>query len=200
LVSLEVHRAVSLPELAQQTGYVSLAARLFLCSPLFTQVPGFSRCLAIPLEVVGKKWGEGVSVSPARGSGRKEQRSMHARVTTLEVPPDRIDVAKRNVREQVLPRLSQMEGFKGMVALGSGQSGKLQGVAFWESEEALRATDQSVVPVREGVAEAAGGTVAGVEEFEVFVFEAPSTGPVSGVTDTVRGATVNLLGGGEKQR
>jgi len=93
-----------------------------------------------------------------------------------------------------------MEGFKGMVALGDSQSGKLQGVAFWESEEALRATDEAVVPVREGAAEAAGGTVAGVEEFEVFVFEVPSTGPVSGVTDTVRGATVNLLGGGEKQR
>ena len=125
---------------------------------------------------------------------------MHARVTTLTVPPDRMDDAKRNVREQVLPRLSQMEGFKGMVALGNGQSGKLQGVAFWESEEALNATDQAVVPIREGVAEATGGTVTGVEEFEVFVFEAPSSGPVSGVTDTVRGATVNLLGGGEKQR
>jgi heme-degrading monooxygenase HmoA len=124
---------------------------------------------------------------------------MHARVTTLEVPPDRMDDARRNVQEQVLPRLSQMEGFKGFVALGSSQSGKLQGVAFWESEEALRATDQSVVPIREGAAEAAGGTVAGVEEFEVFVFEAPSAGLVSGVTDTVRGATVNLLGGGEKQ-
>jgi hypothetical protein len=125
---------------------------------------------------------------------------MHARVTTLEVPPDRMDDATRYVQEQVLPRLSQMEGFKGFVALGSSQSGKLQGVAFWESEEALRATDQSVVPIREGAAEAAGGTVAGVEEFEVFVFEAPSAGPVSGVTDAVRGATVNLLGGGEKQR
>ena len=125
---------------------------------------------------------------------------MHARVTTLAVPPDRMDDAKRNVQEQVLPGLRQMEGFKGMVALGSSQSGKLQGVAFWESEEALRATDQSVVPIREGAAEAAGGTVAGVEEFEVFVFEAPSAGPVSGVTDTVKGATVNLLGGGEKQR
>jgi hypothetical protein len=32
-----------------------------------------NRCLAAPLEVVGKKWEEGVSVSPARGSGRKEQ-------------------------------------------------------------------------------------------------------------------------------
>jgi heme-degrading monooxygenase HmoA len=125
---------------------------------------------------------------------------MHARVTTLEVPPDRMDDATRHVQEQVFPRLSQMEGFKGFVALGSRQSGKLQGVAFWESEEALRATDGAVVPIREGAAEAAGGTVAGVEEFEVVVFEAPSAGPVSGVTDTVRGATDNLLGGGEKQR
>jgi heme-degrading monooxygenase HmoA len=143
---------------------------------------------------------------------------MHARVTTLEVPPDRMDDATRHVREQVVPRLSQMEGFKGFVALGSRQSGKLQGVAFWESEEALRATDEAVVPIREGAAEAAGGTVAGVENYEVIVFEAPSAGPVSRVTDTVgdtvsgvtgtvggatdsvRGATDNLLGGGEKQQ
>ena len=143
---------------------------------------------------------------------------MHARVTTLEVPPDRMDDATRHVREQVVPRLSQMEGFKGFVALGSRQSGKLQGVAFWESEEALRATDEAVVSIREGVAEAAGGTVAGVEEFEVRIFEAPSTGPVSGVTDTVgdtvsgvtgtvggatdsvRGATDDLLGGGEEKQ
>lgn len=132
---------------------------------------------------------------------------MHARVTTLEVPPDRMDDATRHVQEQVLPQLSQMEGFKGFIALGSRQSGKLQGVAFWESEEALRATDEAVVPVREGAAEAAGGTVASVEEFEVSVFEAPSSGPVSGVTDTVggttdtvRGVTDNLLGGTEKQR
>ena len=125
---------------------------------------------------------------------------MHARVTTLKVPPDRTDDATSYVQEQVLPRLSQMEGFKGFVALASSESGKLEGVAFWESEEALDATDQAVVPIREGVAEAAGGTVVGVERFEVFVFEAPSAGPLSGVTETVRGATVNLLGGAEKQR
>ena len=150
---------------------------------------------------------------------------MHTRVTTLEVPPDRMDDAKRHLQERVLPQLRQMEGFEGFVALGSSQSGKLQGVAFWKSEEALRATDQTVVPVREGVAEATGGTVVSVEEYEVFVNEAPSTGPVSGVTDSVggvtdtvggttssvtdtvggatdsvRGATDNLLGGQEKQR
>jgi heme-degrading monooxygenase HmoA len=145
-------------------------------------------------------------VNPPFATGGRSS-GMHARVTTLEVPPDRMDDATRHVQEQVLPRLSQMEGFKGFIALGSRQSGKLQGVAFWESEQALRATDEAVVPVREGAAEATGGTVASVEEFEVSVFEAPSAGPVSGVTDTVggatdsvRGITDNLLGGGEKQR
>jgi HSP20 family protein len=57
---------------------------------LFTEVPrrgilrssaqprsnSYSRCLAVPLEVVGKKWEVGVSVSPARGSGRKEVEEM----------------------------------------------------------------------------------------------------------------------------
>ena len=125
---------------------------------------------------------------------------MHARVTTLEAPPDRMDDATRYVQEQILPRLSQMEEFKGFIALGSRQSGKFQSVAFWESEQALRATDEEAVRLREGAAEAAGGTVASVEEFEVSVFEAPSAGPVSGVTDTVSGVTNNLLGGKERQR
>ena len=92
-----------------------------------------------------------------------------------------------------------MEGFEGFVALGDRQSGKLLGVAFWESEEALRATEEAVSSVRSGAAGASDGTVAGVEQYEVLVYEAPSAGPVSGVTDTVGGATGNLLGGGEKK-
>ena len=83
----------------------------------------------------------------------------------------------------------------------------MRGVAFWESEEALRASDEAAARIRGGVTEATGGTIASVENYEVVVFRAPSTGPVSGVTDTgggvtdtVRGTTDNLLGGGEKRR
>jgi heme-degrading monooxygenase HmoA len=145
---------------------------------------------------------------------------MYARVTTIQGAPAKMDDAKGHTQEQTLSQLQEMEGFKGFVALGDRNSGKLIGVSFWESEEALRATDQAVVPVREGAAEASGGTVVSVEEYEVFVNEAPSAGPlgavtgtvggvtdtvggatqpVSGVTDTVSGATDNLLGGGEKK-
>jgi hypothetical protein len=144
---------------------------------------------------------------------------MYARVTTLEGAPDKMDDATSHLREQTLPQLRQMDGYKGFVALGDRRSGKVLGVAFWESEEALRATEVEVAGVRSGAAEALGGTVAGVEQYEVIALEAPSAGPVSGVTDTVgdtvggvtgtvggatdsvRGVTDDLLGGGgEKQR
>jgi heme-degrading monooxygenase HmoA len=145
---------------------------------------------------------------------------MYARVTTIQGAPGKMDDTKGHIQEQTLPQLQKMEGFKGFVALGDRQSGKVLGVAFWESEEALRATDEAVSSVRSGAAEAASGTVASVEEYEVFVNEAPSAGPlgaatgkvggvtdtvggatqpVSGVTDTVSGTTGNLLGGGEKK-
>ena len=131
---------------------------------------------------------------------------MHARLTTIEGSPDRMDDATRHVQEQTLPQLRQMDGFKGFVALGDRQSGRLIGVAFWESEEALRATEEAASDVRSGTAQAVDGSVANVEQYEVVVYEAPSTGPVSGVTDTVGGvtdtvggATGNLLGGGEKR-
>src|SRR5215218_4976567 len=128
-----------------------------------------------------------------------------------------MDDATRNIQEQTLPQLQQMDGFEGFVALTDRQSGKQLAVALWESEEALRATEEAVASVRSGAAEAAGATVAGVERYEVAVFEVPSAGPISGVTDTVggvtdtvggvtgsvSGVTGKLLGGGgeeEKQR
>ena len=131
---------------------------------------------------------------------------MYARLTTIEGAPAKMDDAKGHMQEQTLPQLQKMEGFKGFLALGDRQSGKVVGVAFWESEEALRATDEAVSSVRSGVAQAASGTVASVENYEVLVNEGPSAGPlgavtgtVGGVTDTVGGATDNLLGGKEKK-
>ena len=152
---------------------------------------------------------------------------MHARVTTIHGDPGKMDDAERHIQEQTLPQLQKMEGFEGFVSLGDRQSGKVIGVAFWESEEALRATEQALSGVRSGAAEAAGGTLVSVEVYEVLVNEAPSAGPlgavtgtvggvtdtvggatqpvsgatdtVGGVTDTLGGTTGNLLGGGEKK-
>jgi heme-degrading monooxygenase HmoA len=142
---------------------------------------------------------------------------MHARLTTVEgVPSHKMDDAARHLQEQVLPQLQQLDGFEGFIAVRDRENGRLRGLALWESEDALRATDEAAARIRGGAAEATGGTIASVENYEVVVFEAPSAGPISGVTDTVggvtdtlggatdsvRGVTDNLLGGGggEKQR
>ena len=144
---------------------------------------------------------------------------MHARMTTMEGSSERLDEGLREIREDVLPQLQQQDGFKGFVVFDNRQSGKLIGFSLWESEQAMQASEEVADRTRRQSAETMSDTIAGVERFEVALFEVPSAGPVSGVTDTVggvtggvtdtvsgvtdpvRGATDKLLGGGgEKQR
>ncbi len=99
---------------------------------------------------------------------------MYARVSRFEGPPEQLDELLRHAQEQVLPRARQDEGFKGMIALGDRQSGKTLGITFWESEEAMRASEQDADRLREESAEASGGQIAGVERYEVGFFEIES--------------------------
>jgi heme-degrading monooxygenase HmoA len=96
---------------------------------------------------------------------------MHARVSIFEGSPDELDEGLRQAREQVLPSARQMDGFKGLIALGERQSGKMLGITFWESEEAMRTSEEAADRMREETSEAGGGTVAGVERYEVGLFE-----------------------------
>jgi len=143
---------------------------------------------------------------------------MHARMTTMEGSPERLEEGLREIREDVLPQLQQQDGFKGFIVLGNRQSGKLMGFSLWESEQAMRASEEVGDRTRKESAEVMDDTIEDVERYEVALFEVPSAGPVSGVTDTVggvtdtvggtvsgttdsvRGVTDNLLGGEEKQR
>jgi heme-degrading monooxygenase HmoA len=99
---------------------------------------------------------------------------MHARMSILEGPPDQVDEGLRYVREQVLPLMQQQDGFKGFIALGDRQSGKVIGVSFWESEQAMQASEELGDRTRSESAEAVGAAVAGVERYEVGLFEMTS--------------------------
>jgi heme-degrading monooxygenase HmoA len=99
---------------------------------------------------------------------------VYARVSILEGPPDLIDEGLRQAREVVLPRGRQMDGVKGMIALGDRQGGKTLGITFWESEEAMRASEEEANRLREESAETGGDTIAGVERYEVGLFEVES--------------------------
>jgi heme-degrading monooxygenase HmoA len=100
---------------------------------------------------------------------------VHARVSIFEAGnPDQIDEMLRQAREQVLPQAKQMDGFKGLIALGDRQSGKTLGITLWESEEAMRASEEAANRMRSETSQASGETIAGVERYEVGLFEIES--------------------------
>jgi heme-degrading monooxygenase HmoA len=67
-----------------------------------------------------------------------------------------------------------MDGFKGVIGLLDRQSGKSLTVTLWESEGAMRASEQEADRLRQESAEAASETVEGVERYEVAFFEVDS--------------------------
>ena len=99
---------------------------------------------------------------------------MYARVSTLEGPPELMDASLRQAREVVLPQGRLMEGFKGMIALGDDHSGRTLGITFWETEEAMRASEEAANRLREESADASGDTIVSVERYEVGFFEVES--------------------------
>ena len=107
-------------------------------------------------------------------AGERGHEAMHARMSTLEGSPGRLDEGVHDIREDVLPQLRQQDGFKGFLALGDRQSGKPVGITFWESEQAMRAAEEVGDRSRRETAEDIGDTIEGVERFEVGLFEMSS--------------------------
>ena len=100
---------------------------------------------------------------------------MFARVTTFEGSPDQIDELARYAGERVLPVLSDLDGFNGLLGLADRQSGRVLVVGLWETEEAMRASEEAVDQIRSEAAEAASETIAGVDRYEVTFGEVKGT-------------------------
>ena len=94
---------------------------------------------------------------------------MHARVTTIQIDPARIDDAIRQLEEQDLARWKELDGFKSATILVDRDSGKVTGITYWESREQMDASEESVQGSRQRAAETGGGGVQSVERFEVAV-------------------------------
>ena len=92
---------------------------------------------------------------------------MYVRISTIEGDAGKIDDAVATINEKVLPVLTGIEGFTAANFLADRSSGRLIGIAFWDGEPALAASDETVNPIRTAVADAMGGKVVSVESFEL---------------------------------
>jgi quinol monooxygenase YgiN len=93
---------------------------------------------------------------------------VYARSTTIMARPDSIDAGIAQVRDEVMPMIQGMEGCIGLSMMVDRESGRCITTTAWQSAEAMRATDETLRPVREKIAETVGGTPQ-VDEWEIAV-------------------------------
>jgi quinol monooxygenase YgiN len=91
---------------------------------------------------------------------------MYARSTTIQAQPTSIDDGIAHMRDKVMPALEAIDGCVGLSLLVDRTSGRCIATSSWESEEAMRASTESLRPMRDRAAELFGGG-AQIEEWEV---------------------------------
>ena len=93
---------------------------------------------------------------------------MHARVTRLEASADLLDEMTRQFEAQSVPVIEGLDGYKGYILLADRTNGAAMAVTYWESEEALQASEDAVAPERERAVQTSGATSGPtVERYEV---------------------------------
>ena len=68
---------------------------------------------------------------------------MYARVTIVQIQPDKADEAARIFRDSVVPAARQQSGFKSIMLLTDPNTGKGMSVSVWETEADLKANEAS---------------------------------------------------------
>lgn len=94
---------------------------------------------------------------------------MHARTGRVSFSPDKADEMVSHVRDTIVPKYEGSQGYKGFTLLLDRSGGEGIGISFWESEEAMKATDDLGDQARQGAAEAGSGRDQGAERFEVAI-------------------------------
>jgi heme-degrading monooxygenase HmoA len=94
---------------------------------------------------------------------------MYARSTTITAQPSAIDDGITYLRDETMPTLLAIDGCVGLSLLVNRESGHCIATSAWESEQAMRASEAGVGPIRADASERFGGSIDRVEEWEIAV-------------------------------
>ena len=92
---------------------------------------------------------------------------MHARLTKFEGSPHEIETGIKQIKEQVIPTAKKLAGFKGGYWFVDRTTGKGFSITLFETESALRASDDAAAKLRAEVTRTSGTKITGVESYEV---------------------------------
>ncbi|WP_280347951.1 hypothetical protein, partial [Nocardia neocaledoniensis] len=94
---------------------------------------------------------------------------MYARSSTITAEPSSIDSGIAYLRNEVMPRLSEIDGWVGMSLMVNRATGRCIASTAWESEDAMRSSRLAVQPLRDGLAQALDGQTEQIDEWDVAV-------------------------------
>jgi heme-degrading monooxygenase HmoA len=97
------------------------------------------------------------------------ERAKAARVSSLEGSPGDIDESVDKARSETLPKVRELKGNVGVIALADRKRGRVTFITLWESADALRESEQQANKLREQAAERGGQRIADVDNYEVAV-------------------------------
>jgi hypothetical protein len=96
-----------------------------------------------------------------------------ARVTRFEGSPDQLDDGVLFINEYVVPEVTELTGWRGLLVLVDRGTGSVRTISFWDGPESLAATAERAEGFGRQVAEALGESFAGFTEYEVALHAAP---------------------------
>jgi heme-degrading monooxygenase HmoA len=97
---------------------------------------------------------------------------LHARMTTIHSPAERMDDGIEKVRDDVLPAMRNIPGFKGIIGLVDRNANTGITISLWEDERAMEEGEQEGARLRDEAAKAMKAeTEPMVNRYEVVLIE-----------------------------
>ena len=97
---------------------------------------------------------------------------MVARVSRIEVSPDKLEDALAQFRDETLASFQAQDGFDGVTLLVDRGAGVILGTTFWESEEHMTRAETVGEEARQKAAQTGGATAEPTREvFDVAVVQ-----------------------------
>ena len=99
---------------------------------------------------------------------------MYARMTKLHEVGGDVDSAVRTVKENVIPRVREIDGYKGFLGFVDRESGTFMSFTLWETEDAMRASESAANQMRQDTVKMLGAAEPTVKRFEAAIVELPA--------------------------
>jgi heme-degrading monooxygenase HmoA len=94
---------------------------------------------------------------------------MFARVSRYRGITHDPDEFRRASEEKIVPQVQSLPGFVGLQVLQDADSDQSLSITYWETQDAMRASEEEANRIREEGNELTGGETVQVERFEVVL-------------------------------